>query len=98
MLEAGAPPRPSHFRKMGPSPRPTLQKAPEGCTVPEICSITGHSPNDANSILLKHYLGPDRRLAESAIEKLEMHRARTRTVNGPVNRSAEQPAKNDLTD
>ncbi|NGQ89282.1 tyrosine-type recombinase/integrase [Rhodobacter sp. HX-7-19] len=42
-----------------------------GCTVPEICSITGHSPTDANSILSKHYLGPDRRLAESAIGKLE---------------------------
>lgn len=56
-----------------------------GCTVPEICSITGHSPNDANSILSKHYLGPDLRLAESAIAKLEKHRPGTIVVNGPVN-------------
>ncbi len=69
-----------------------------GCTVAEICSITGHSLRDAESILSKHYLASDRRLAESAIEKLEKHRARTRTVNGPVNGSAAQPGRDDLTD
>lgn len=69
-----------------------------GCTVAEICSITGHSLRDAESILSKHYLASDRRLAESAIEKLEKHRARTRTVNRSVNGSAAQPDRDNLTD
>ncbi len=69
-----------------------------GCTVAEICSITGHSLRDAEGILSKHYLASDRRLAESAIEKLEKHRARTKTVNRCVNGSAAQPTQNDLTD
>lgn len=40
-----------------------------GCTVPEICSITGHSQQSAYQIL-KHYLAIDRHLANSAIDKM----------------------------
>lgn len=58
------------------------------CTVAEICSITGHSLRDAENILSKHYLAADRRLAESAIRKLEKHQTGTRAVNGPVNGSS----------
>lgn len=49
-----------------------------GCSVPEICAITGHSLKDAESILDMHYLSRDRRLAESAVQKLEEHKARTK--------------------
>ena len=40
-----------------------------GCTIPQICAITGHSFTSANSIL-KHYLAPHRDLAREAISKL----------------------------
>lgn len=40
-----------------------------GCTVPEICSITGHSEASAYEIL-KHYLSHHRELADKAIEKV----------------------------
>lgn len=42
-----------------------------GCTVPEIASLTGHSLQDVNAILDKHYLNRDEGLAASAIRKLE---------------------------
>jgi len=42
-----------------------------GCTVPEIASITGHSLTQVKTILEKHYLSRDPRLAQSAILKLE---------------------------
>jgi len=51
-----------------------------GCTVPEIVSITGHSTRDVHSILDVHYLHLDPKLAESAIEKLEIGYARTKSV------------------
>ena len=41
------------------------------CSVPEIGSITGHSPADVEAILGKHYLGWDAEIAENAIRKLE---------------------------
>lgn len=62
------------------------------CTVAEICSITGHSLRDAENILSKHYLAADRRLAESAIAKLEKHNAGTVAVNGAVNQSGDDTA------
>ena len=42
-----------------------------GCSIPEIASITGHSPEEAARILDAHYLGKDRRLAAGAMAKLE---------------------------
>lgn len=47
-----------------------------GCSIPEIASITGHTPDEASKILDAHYLGRDKRLADSAIEKLEKLRAK----------------------
>jgi integrase len=43
-----------------------------GCTEPEIATITGHSLSNVRSILDKHYLHRDVKLARSAINKLEM--------------------------
>lgn len=40
-----------------------------GCTVPEIASISGHSPASIYSIL-KHYLALDEHLADNAVAKL----------------------------
>lgn len=40
-----------------------------GCSIPEICSITGHSMKTAHDIL-KHYLAMNPELADSAIGKL----------------------------
>jgi hypothetical protein len=34
-----------------------------GCTVPEICAITGHSHEDANRIVQAHYLHRDPQIA-----------------------------------
>jgi hypothetical protein len=48
----------------------------EGCTEPEIVSITGHSLNDVRSILDAHYLHRDPELARAAIHKLEFGYAR----------------------
>jgi hypothetical protein len=41
-----------------------------GCTVPEIASITGHSPRNVEEILEAHYLGGRVDLAEQAVVKL----------------------------
>jgi hypothetical protein len=43
--------------------------ASAGCTIPEICAITGHSYKTANEIL-KHYLALDEGMADNAIDKL----------------------------
>ena len=51
-----------------------------GCTLPEIASLTGHSLNSIETILEKHYLHKDPRIAESAVIKLEKHKARTEAV------------------
>lgn len=48
-----------------------IRLALAGCGVPEIATFTGHSLKDVESILDKHYLGRDVRLAESAARKLE---------------------------
>lgn len=40
-----------------------------GCTIPQICAITGHSFKTANDIL-KHYLALNQEMADSAIAKL----------------------------
>lgn len=48
-----------------------IRLALAGCGVPEIATFTGHSLKDVESILDKHYLGRDIRLAESAARKLE---------------------------
>jgi integrase len=51
-----------------------------GCTTPEIASITGHSLTSVATILEKHYLHNDPRIAESAVIKLEKHKAGTVVV------------------
>ncbi|WGS18968.1 MULTISPECIES: tyrosine-type recombinase/integrase [unclassified Bradyrhizobium] len=48
-----------------------IRLALAGSTVPEIATFTGHSLKDVETILDKHYLGRDVRLAESAARKLE---------------------------
>lgn len=40
-----------------------------GCTIPEICAITGHNFNSANEIL-KHYLAMHQELADTAMRKM----------------------------
>jgi integrase len=62
-----------------------LRLAQAGCSIPEIYAITGHDPKSAEAILAKHYLSRDRTLAESAVAKLEKHKAGTKAVNGAVN-------------
>lgn len=64
--------------------------AAAGCTVPEIATITGHSLKDVETILDRHYFSRDAALGESAIAKLEAHRAGTQAVNGAVNGSTAQ--------
>jgi integrase len=51
-----------------------------GCTVPEICAITGHSHEDANRILQAHYLHRDPQIAWNAIRKLEAYQVRLATA------------------
>lgn len=41
-----------------------------GCTIPEICSITGHSFQTANEVM-KHYLSVNDELADSAMAKMQ---------------------------
>ena len=60
-----------------------------GCTVPEIATITGHDLKTVEEILSKHYLGRVHALGESAIAKLEKHRAGTAIVNRGVNGSSD---------
>lgn len=59
-----------------------------GCTEAEISAITGHSLKDVRSILDAHYLHRDPALAESAVAKLERHKAgtklETRVETGPT--------------
>jgi integrase len=50
-----------------------------GCTVPEICSITGHSHSEANAILEAHYLHRDPKIAWNAIRKLETSQTDSQT-------------------
>lgn len=52
-----------------------------GCSEPEIATFTGHSLRDVAAILDSHYLSRDSRLAESALNKREVHEARTKTPN-----------------
>jgi integrase len=40
------------------------------CSVPQIASITGHSPRDVDEILKAHYLGGQTELADQAIVKM----------------------------
>jgi integrase len=47
-----------------------------GCTVPEICAITGHSHEDAN----RNYLHRDPQIAWNAIRKLEAYQVRLATA------------------
>ena len=53
-----------------------------GCTEAEIATITGLSLDTVRSILDRHYLNRDFRLAESAIRKLEKNEKRTAKENG----------------
>jgi hypothetical protein len=59
-----------------------------GCTVPEICAITGHGHEDANRILQAHYLHRDPQIAWNAIRKLEAYQVRLATA-----RTAKRTAK-----
>jgi integrase len=43
-----------------------------GCSVPQICTFTGHKAAEVNQILEAHYLHRDPQLALDAIRKLEM--------------------------
>lgn len=58
-----------------------------GCTVPEICGVTGHSLKEATTILDRFYLSSGG-LADSAIAKIEKHQKRTASVKSSVKRSA----------
>jgi integrase len=49
--------------------------AEAGCSIPEICAITGHSLESATRIL-ERYLSLTKELAKSAIKKLDAHQAR----------------------
>jgi hypothetical protein len=40
-----------------------------GCTMPEICAITGHSAKSVQTII-DHYLGAAAELADAGIDKL----------------------------
>lgn len=51
----------------------------DGCKVPEIATITGHSVNDVEAILDAHYLGWTTKLAVPAVAKLERAAATTGT-------------------
>jgi integrase len=51
-----------------------------GASVPEIASLTGHSLKDVETMLDKHYLGRDVRLAEAAMMKREQNENRTKGV------------------
>ena len=64
-----------------------------GCTEAEIATITGHSLKTVGMMLDRHYLSRDARLAETAIAKLEKHRAGTEPVNRAVNRYGDQGAE-----
>jgi integrase len=63
--------------------------AEAGCTIPEIAAITGHDLRFAEDILARHYLARSSALGESAIAKLERHRAGTASGKLPVKRSAD---------
>ena len=52
--------------------------AEAGCTIPEICAITGHSLESASRIL-ERYLSLTKQLAHSAIKKLNAHQAKQAT-------------------
>lgn len=60
------------------------------CTEPEICAITGHTMGEVRSILHRHYLNRDPRLAENAIRKLE---AGTKIPNRAPNRPVSESVK-----
>ena len=51
-----------------------------GASVPEIATFTGHSLADVETILDRHYLGRDVKLAESAVRKLERNEKRTKST------------------
>jgi integrase len=55
-----------------------------GCTVPEICAITGHTHKDANRILEAHYLHRDPEIAWNAIRKLAAYQVREEKPAEPV--------------
>ncbi|CAK0756244.1 Phage integrase family protein [Azospirillaceae bacterium] len=62
------------------------QLAQAGCTIPEICAITGHEEGSAYQVL-KHYLALNGEMADSAIRKLvvwdEQKRAKSSTNRLP---------------
>jgi hypothetical protein len=69
--ELGLPPCPSLAGKRDQDLRDTAVTwlARAGCTMAEICAITGHSAQSVETII-KHYLGAGRELADAGIDKL----------------------------
>jgi integrase len=67
-----------------------------GASVPEIATFTGHSLADVETILDRHYLGRDVKLAESAVRKLERNEKRmnsTKRLQNASNRDDSNPTK-----
>lgn len=64
------------------------------CTVPEIGTITGHDLKTVEEILSKHYLSRDNALGDSAISKLDLHKAGTKPVKNGVKSSRAHRPKN----
>lgn len=58
--------------------------AEAGCTIPEICTITGHDEESAYKVL-KHYLAPNGSMADAAIAKLVAFEERKRAGTGTSN-------------
>jgi integrase len=63
-----------------------------GASVPEIATFTGHSLADVESILDRHYLGRDVKLAESAVKKLERNERRTKSAKRLQNAPSRTPS------
>jgi integrase len=63
-----------------------------GASVPEIATFTGHSLAAVESILDRHYLGRDVKLAENAVKKLERNERRTNSTKRLQNVSSKTPS------
>ncbi|HEV7371252.1 hypothetical protein [Arenibaculum sp.] len=55
--------------------------AEAGCTIPQICAITGHDEDDAYKIL-RHYMAITGEMADAALAKLLAHEEQKRAAGG----------------
>lgn len=56
-----------------------------GCTIAQICSVTGHSEKEAERILNAHYMGGQQELAEQAMSIYQNdYSTRLRVVSSPI--------------